>query len=184
MEGCLLKNARLVNVLVCMLNRSVVSDSLQPHGLQPVRLLCPSGFSRQEYWSGLPFAPPGDLPNPGIKPGSPALQADSLPPESRGKPKNTGVGSLSLLQGIFLTQEQNWGLLNCRWILYQLSYQGSPVNVLYDTKGVSQVVLVVRDPPANAGDIRDSGLIAGSERSSGGANGNPLQYSCLENPMD
>ena len=36
-------------------------------------------FSRQEYWCGLPFPPPGDLPNPGIKPGSPALQADSLP---------------------------------------------------------------------------------------------------------
>ena len=39
------------------------------------------GFSRKEYWSGLPFPPPGDLPNPGIKPGSPALQADSLPTE-------------------------------------------------------------------------------------------------------
>ena len=39
------------------------------------------GFSRQEYWSGLPFPSPGDLPNPGIKPGSPALQADSLPTE-------------------------------------------------------------------------------------------------------
>ena len=37
------------------------------------------GFSRQEYWSGLPFPPPGDLPNPGIEPGSPALQLDSLP---------------------------------------------------------------------------------------------------------
>ena len=36
------------------------------------------GFSRQEYWNGLPFPPPGDLPNPGIEPGSPALQADSL----------------------------------------------------------------------------------------------------------
>ena len=43
-------------------------------------------FSRQEYWSGLPFPSPGDLPNPGIKPGSPALQADSLPPEPLGKP--------------------------------------------------------------------------------------------------
>ena len=42
------------------------------------------------------------------------------------KPKNTGVGSLSLLQGIFLTQELNQVLLHCRWILYQLSYQGSP----------------------------------------------------------
>ena len=43
-------------------------------------------FSRQEYWSGLPFPPPGDLPNPGIKPRSPALQADSLPSEPPGKP--------------------------------------------------------------------------------------------------
>ena len=39
---------------------------------------------------------------------------------------NTGVGSLFLLQQIFLTQELNWDLLHCRWILYQLSYQGSP----------------------------------------------------------
>ena len=38
-------------------------------------------FSRQEYWSGLPFPSPGDLPDPGIEPGSPALQADSLPSE-------------------------------------------------------------------------------------------------------
>ena len=57
---------------------------------------------------------------------TPALQADSLPAEPPGKPKNTGVGSLSLLQGIFLTQESNWDLLHYRWILYQLSYQGSP----------------------------------------------------------
>ena len=56
------------------------------------------GFSRQEYWCGLPCPPPGDLPNPGIKPRSPALQADSLPSERPGKPKNTGVGSLSLFQ--------------------------------------------------------------------------------------
>jgi len=43
-------------------------------------------FSRQEYWSELPFPSPGDLPNPGIKPRSPALQADSLPSEPPGKP--------------------------------------------------------------------------------------------------
>ena len=42
-------------------------------------------FSRPEYWSGLPFPSPGDLPNPGIEPGSPALQADSLPTEPPGK---------------------------------------------------------------------------------------------------
>ena len=58
--------------------------------------------------------------------GSPALQVDSLPSEPPGKPKNTGVGSLFLLQGNFPTQESNWGLLHCRQILYQLSYQGSP----------------------------------------------------------
>ena len=45
------------------------------------------GFSRQEYWSGEPFPLPGDLPNPGIQPRSPALQADALPPEPSGKPK-------------------------------------------------------------------------------------------------
>ena len=44
------------------------------------------GFPRQEYWSGLPFPPTGDLPDPGIEPGSPALQADSLPSEPPGKP--------------------------------------------------------------------------------------------------
>ena len=50
---------------------------------------------------------------------------DSLPAEPWGKPRNTGVGSLSLLQWIFPIQESNLGLLNYRWILYQLSYQGS-----------------------------------------------------------
>ena len=62
-------------------SHSVVSDSLQPQGLQPGRLLCPLGFFRQEYWNGLPFLPPGDLPDLGTEPGSPALQADSLPSE-------------------------------------------------------------------------------------------------------
>ena len=63
--------------------------------------------------------------NPVIEPRSPALHAESLPVEPQGKPKNTGVGSLPLLQLIFLTQESNRGLLHCRQILYQLSYQGS-----------------------------------------------------------
>ena len=51
-------------VLRCL----VVSDSLQPYGLWPSRLLCPWGFSRREYWSVLPCSSPGDLPNPGIEP--------------------------------------------------------------------------------------------------------------------
>ena len=78
-------------------------------------------FSKPEYWSGQPFPSPGDLPNPGIKPRSPTLQEDSLLAESGGKPKNTEVGSLTLLQQIFLTEESNWDLLLCR-----RSYQGNP----------------------------------------------------------
>ena len=83
-------------------------------------------FFRQEYCSGLPCSPPGDLPNPGIEPRSPALQADFLPSEPPGKPKNTGVGCHALLQGIFPTQGSNSGLWSCRQIFYHLSHQGSP----------------------------------------------------------
>ena len=73
-----------------------------PHGLY-----MSMEFSSPEYWSGLSFLSPGNLPNPGIKPRSAALQADSLPAEPQEKPKNTGVGSLSPLQQIFPTQELN-----------------------------------------------------------------------------
>ena len=59
-----------------------MSNSLWPHQA-PLSM----GFSRQEYWTGLPFPSPGDLPDPGIKPGSPALQADYLPSEPPGKPQ-------------------------------------------------------------------------------------------------
>ena len=59
-----------VNICVHVLSLSVISDSLQPHGLYPMRLLCPWGFSRQEYQSGLPCPPPGNLPNRGIEPRS------------------------------------------------------------------------------------------------------------------
>ena len=66
-------------------SRSVVSDSATPwtvaHQAPPSM-----EFSRQEYWSGLPFPSLGDLPNPGIKPGPPTLQEDSLPSEPLGKP--------------------------------------------------------------------------------------------------
>ena len=70
------------------------------------------------------FPSPGGLPNPRIKPRSATLQVDSLPAEPPGKPKITGEGSLSLLQGKFLTQEFNQGLLHCRQILNQLSCEG------------------------------------------------------------
>ena len=61
---------------------------------------------------------------------------------------------------------------------------GKTVNLLLLLRKASQVVLVVKNLPANAGDIRDPGSIPGLGRSSGEGHGNPLQYSCLENPMD
>ena len=63
---------------MCLLSGSVVSESATPWSAARQALLS-MGFSRQEYWSGLPFAPPGDLPDPGIKPRSPCV-AIGLPP--------------------------------------------------------------------------------------------------------
>ena len=63
-------------------------------------------FSRPEYWSWQPFPSSGDLPKPGTEPRSSSLQADSLPAEPQGKPKNTRVGSLSLSSGTFLPRNQ------------------------------------------------------------------------------
>ena len=103
------------------------------------------GFSRQEYWSGLPFPSPEDLPNPGVEPGSPALQADSL----LSKP---------------------W--VGCKHVL----------NVkLINT---SRLVLSAMDIWPTVGRLAagDVSSIPGSGRSPGEGNGNPLQYSCLENP--
>ena len=54
---------------------SVMSDSLQPYGTVAHQAPLSTGFSRQEYWSGLPFPPPGDLPDPGIEPASPVSPA-------------------------------------------------------------------------------------------------------------
>ena len=108
------------------------------------------GFSRQEYWSGLPFPSPGDLPDPGIEPGSPVLQADALTSEPPGKSKiflwapffgggkNTGMGCHSFLQEIFLTQGLNPGLPHYRQTLYCLSHQASYLkikNIPRDNKG-------------------------------------------------
>ena len=110
------------------------SSLLTEKGKVKVAQLCPTPCNPMDYTVHA-YSPsirvgspsPGDLPNPGIKPRSPELQADSLPAEPPGKPKNTGVGILSLLQQIFLTHELNWRLLHCRRILHQLSYQGSPL---------------------------------------------------------
>ena len=95
--------------------------SLQPHGLYS-----PWNSLGQKTGTGA-FPSPVDLPKPGIEPRSPTLQADSWLAKPQGKPENTGVGSLSLLQQIFLTQKENSDHRHCRRILYQLSYQGSAI---------------------------------------------------------
>ena len=102
------------------------------------------GFSRQEYWSGLPFPSAGDIPDPAIKLWSPTLQADSL-----------------------------W-----RYVIVKFSV------ILKCAQGIFQMVLLLKNLPDNAGDIRGLSLIPGLGRSPGGGNDNSLQYSCLENPMD
>ena len=82
------------------------SPSSSVHGILQARIL---------EWVALPFSRGSSQPR------SPALQVDSLPAQPQGKPKNTVVGSLSLLQQIFLTEESNRGLLHFRQIFYQLS---------------------------------------------------------------
>ena len=69
-------------------------------------------------------------------------------------------------------------------ILPQLDFSTENNYETLEGKRASEVVLVVKNPPANAGDIRDGSPIPGSGKSPGGGNGNPLQYSCLENPVD
>ena len=82
-------------------SHSAVSDSLRPHGLQFARLLCAWGFSRREYWSGLPFTSPEDLPDPESEPRSLVLQANSLPSEPENNQNNQRIWLLSILS-------QNW----------------------------------------------------------------------------
>ena len=91
-----------------VLSHSVVSNSLWSHGLQPARLLCPWGFSRQENWRGLPCPPPEDLFNPGIKPRSPAPQAESLLSEPPGKPKNTRRVAYPFSRGSSQPRNPTW----------------------------------------------------------------------------
>ena len=71
--------------MLCCVNFLVVFDSVTPRTIARQAPLSME-FSRQEYWSGLPLPPPEDLPDPGIKPGSPALQADSLTLSHKGSP--------------------------------------------------------------------------------------------------
>ena len=89
-------------------------STLQPHGEVHGILQ-----ARTLEWVAFPFSRGSSQSR------SPTLQADSLPAEPQGKTKNTGVGSLSLLQGSFPTQGLNLGLPHCKRILHQLSHEGS-----------------------------------------------------------
>ena len=114
----------MVDSLCAVFSCSVMAISLRPHGLAHQAPLSMGILqARILEWVAMPSS--RVLPNPAIESRSPTLQVDSLPSELPGKPMNTREGSLSLLQGIFLSWELNWSLLHCRWILYQLSYQGS-----------------------------------------------------------
>jgi len=103
-----------------------------------------TGLSRQEYWSGLPRPPPGDLPHPAIKPRSPALQPDSLPAEPPGKPTvyNTEVKSLSRVQ-LFATP-------------WSVAYQAPP------SMGFSRQEYRSGLPFPSPGDLPDPGIESGS----------------------
>ena len=76
---------------VCILSCSVMSDSLQPHGLEPTKLHLSMGFSRQEYWSRLSCPPPRDLPNPRLEPKSPALAGGFIIAEPSKKPLSPSI---------------------------------------------------------------------------------------------
>ena len=108
---------RKSGVVLCL----VVSDSFQPYGLQPARLLCPWDSPGKNTGVGCHALLQGIFQTQGLNPGLPQLQADSLLSEPPGKLKNTGMGSLSLLQGNFPIQESNCGLLHGRQMLYQLN---------------------------------------------------------------
>ena len=101
-------------------SRWVMSDSLWPH-----RLYSPWNSPGQNKWVAVLFS--RDRPNPGIEPRPLILQTVSLPAEPSGKPKNTRVVSLSLLQWIFPNQELNQGLLHCKQILYSPELPGKPL---------------------------------------------------------
>ena len=90
---------------------------LRPHGLQPAKFLCPWGFSRQEYWSGFPYPPPRDLPNPGIEPRSPALQADSFHSKLSGKPNISYIENLDVQAGFRKGRVARDQIANICWII-------------------------------------------------------------------
>ena len=138
------------------------------------------GFSKQEYWRGLPFPSPGDLPLKGIKPGPTELQADSLLSEPQEKTSLLLSPDLNIKQAF----ERCHQLLDWRFCTPtcpQASYNNS---YHFQKAWASQVALAVKNLPAKAGDRRDTGSTPSLGRYPEEGHGNPLQHSCLENAMD
>ena len=134
--------------VLCLLSHCHVRCSVTPWTVAHQAPLS-MGVSRQESWSGLPCPPPRDLPDLGIKPRSPTLQADSLQSEPPGKPKNTGMGSLTLLYGIFPTQNRTKyfrGILTswtthgsvCVWVPISQPFPPSPLPPVHVHTSVSK----------------------------------------------
>ena len=116
------------------------------------------GFSRQEYWSGVPLPSPRDLPNPGVEPRSPTLWADSLPAEPQGSPRTLGWVAYPFSSGS--SQPRNRIRVSCitgrffsNWAIREALIIGQKGNLKTQPGG-----------------------------SPGGGNGNPLQYSCWRIP--
>ena len=166
------------------------------------------GFSRQKYWSGLPLPPPGDLPNPGIEPRSPAMQGDSLKSEPPGRQLYTWISLqlrkdrngdtlFSVLEGTSLkflgkTQQPRAPLVRMRFSKVPTVAHKTPahhflIQHLYLSEHPREGFAsgsVGKNPPASAGDAGDMGLIPRLGRSPGGGHGNPPRCACLENPTD
>ena len=164
------------------------------------------GFSRQDYWSGLPFPSPGDLPNSGNEPGSPTFQADPLTSWPPGK--TSMRGDTHFLREYPLVSEDclgrgggyflrcicyfSWSQVIAAVLLYiiitsQRPLGGSPADI--NTSLPSSVEYPRSFPGGwdgkeSACGAEDPSSMLGSGRSPGEGNGNLLQYSCLENPMD
>ena len=115
-------------------------------------------FSRQEYWSGVPFPPPVDLPNPEIKPSTLALAGRFFTGEA-------------LLVDFFGGCHSDW----CELLI---------VVLIYISLMISEGLPRWLSGKESASHTGDSSSIPGLRRSPGEGNGNPLQYSCLENSMD
>ena len=111
-----------------------MSDSFWPHGLT-IAYQAPlsMGFSRQEYWSGLPFPSPGDLPDLGIEPGFPTLQADALPSEPPGKSKSpiNLTGRLCEETKIEETNKNSWADFSDSFLLQVFMKYWIEIPVLY-----------------------------------------------------